>query len=216
MRSTPYRIVIPTPCLGCGDGATIEPLIRHYYKTALVAGDKKAAEEEQPEPEKITKENIFSLTEEQLIQMGENKRLEFKSTLRYGIEPGKDEAFVEQTVLKTVAAFLNSEGGTLLVGVKDVGKALGIELDHFLNEDKYLLHFSNLINTRFGRQFTDYISWEIRELQGKKILRVNCKRSPNPVFIKVGERDGMYIRSGPAITLLSAKEVLEYSKSHIE
>ena len=49
--------------------------------------------------------------------------------------------------LKTVAAYLNSEGGVLLVGVSDEGELLGLDHDHFPNEDRLLLHWVNLIST---------------------------------------------------------------------
>lgn len=187
---------------------------QHYYKTAQDASNGKQTPLDFPEPNKPADEHPLSLSDEQLLRQGENKRVEFKSTLRYGIQTGKNEIFVEQAVLRTIAAFLNSEGGTLLVGVGDNGELLGIELDQFPNEDKYLLYFSNQINNKFGKQFTDYISWEIREIQGQKVFRIDCKRSPAPVFLRTGDRDELYIRSGPSSVPLSAKEVLEYSKSH--
>ena len=187
---------------------------QHYYKSAQDASYEKQTAMELPEPSKPVVENHSFLTEEQLIQHGENKGLEFKSTLRWNIYTGRDDPVIEHSVLKTVAAFLNSEGGTLLVGVDDEGKVLGIDLDHFANEDKYLLHFTNLINNKFGKQFTDYISWDMREVQGKQVFRIDCRRSPAPVFLKLGERDELYIRSGPSTVLLSSREVLEYSKNH--
>ena len=187
---------------------------QHYYKSAQDAGYGKQTAIELPKPSKSVEENHPILTEEQLIQQGENKGLEFKSTLRWNIHTGRDDPAIEQAVLKTVAAFLNSEGGALLIGVDDEGKVLGIELDHFANEDKYLLHFANLVNNKFGKQFTDYISWDMREVQGKQVFRIDCRRSPAPVFLKLGDRDELYIRSGPSTVPLSSKEVLEYSKSH--
>ena len=33
-------------------------------------------------------------------------------------------------ILKTIAAFMNSEGGTLIVGVDDSGNILGVEKDY--------------------------------------------------------------------------------------
>ena len=58
---------------------------------------------------------------------------------------------------KTIAAFLNTEGGTLFVGVSDDGKILGIEdemdLLHGKNKDKFLLDFKNILNKEIGRKF---------------------------------------------------------------
>ncbi|MCD6174770.1 MAG: ATP-binding protein, partial [Planctomycetes bacterium] len=76
----------------------------------------------------------------EVIAAGENDGLEFKSTLRWNLRSNKPDKAMEIACLKTMAAFLNSEGGTLLVGVEDDGHILGIGADKFPNEDKFLLH----------------------------------------------------------------------------
>ncbi len=86
-----------------------------------------------------------------LIQKGESPLLEFKSTLRVDIKTGKAEKFIEHSVIKTLAAFLNSAGGTLLIGVEDNKNILGLELDFnsFSKGDKldeFQKHFDNLIS----------------------------------------------------------------------
>ena len=44
--------------------------------------------------------------------------------------------------LKTIAAFLNTEGGDLLIGVDDDRRVLGIEHDRLENDDKFLRHLA--------------------------------------------------------------------------
>ncbi|MEW6713085.1 MAG: ATP-binding protein, partial [Candidatus Riflebacteria bacterium] len=105
--------------------------------------------------------------EEKIIAAGENEKVEFKSTLRWNMIADKADKAIENSALKTIVAFLNTEGGTLFVGVKDDGTILGIEKDQFLNEDKYLLHFANLINDRIGKHYIEHIEWGLREVQGK-------------------------------------------------
>jgi hypothetical protein len=74
----------------------------------------------------------------ELIKRGESKTLEFKSTLRWSLkENRKDDKGVTHAVLKTVAAFLNTEGGDLLIGVADDGSVVGIEHDQLDNDDKF-------------------------------------------------------------------------------
>jgi len=152
--------------------------------------------------------------EERLIRGGENAKLEFKSSLRWNIIANRPDKAMEHSALKTIVAFLNTEGGTLLTGVEDIGKILGIEVDQFPNEDKFLLHFANLINDKIGRHYTDQIHWELKELSGKKILRIDCKPSSNPVFLKIDGKEEFYIRSGPSSLQLSTSEVLQYSRKH--
>ena len=52
---------------------------------------------------------------EHLITLGESDTLEFKSTLRTNLKTGEKDKRMEKAVLKTLVAFLNSEGGTLLI-----------------------------------------------------------------------------------------------------
>jgi len=152
--------------------------------------------------------------EEKLIQIGENAKLEFKSTLRWNIQAGRIDKEIEHSVLKTVVAYMNTEGGTLLVGVKDDGDILGIDLDQFPNDDKYLLHFSNLINERIGKQFIDQIQYVLKSIGDEKILRVDCKPSSVPVFLKDNAQEEFFVRNGPSSVQLATSEVLEYSRKH--
>jgi len=109
---------------------------------------------------------------------------------------------------------MNTEGGTLLVGVHDEGSILGIDLDQFPNDDKYLLHFSNLINDKIGKQFIDQIQYAMRIIGDKKILRVDCKPSSVPVFLKNNDQEEFYVRNGPSSVQLSTSQFHEFSKKH--
>jgi len=199
------------------DGAEIEvktveetQFPQHYYRKPEKADPRGIVQTERtkkPKPVELS-------SEEKLIKEGENAKLEFKSTLRWNLHADRADKAIEHSVLKTVVAYLNSEGGTLLIGVEDDGAILGTEIDQFENDDKYLLHFGNLVNDKIGKQFTDQIRWNLRDIQGKKILRVDCSPSSTAVFLKAKKGEEFYIRSGPASVQLSTSEVLEYSKKH--
>ena len=92
----------------------------------------------------VTEEGIAPATIEDLIDEGESDELEFKSTLRWDIKEGAVNKKLEEVILKTVAAFANSQGGTLLIGVDDQGTILGLEQDYLSleggNRDKFELH----------------------------------------------------------------------------
>jgi hypothetical protein len=152
--------------------------------------------------------------EEKLIQSGENSKLEFKSTMRWNILAGRIDKEIEHGVLKTIVALMNSEGGILLVGVKDDGSICGLDADQFENDDKYLLHFANLINEKIGKQFIDQIDYGLRVVGTEKILHVECKPSSNPVFLKNNGLEEFYVRNGPSSVQLSTSQFHEYSKKH--
>ncbi len=147
---------------------------------------------------------------ERLIRDGESTEMEFKSTMRWNLRSDREDPAIEHAVLKSVAAFLNTNGGTLLVGVADDRAIVGIEADHFSNPDKCLLHFGNLVNSRIGREFADLLSYQLLPIRDKMILRVDCRRSPKPAFVKTSKEEQFFVRTGPSTIQLSTSEVLDY------
>ena len=148
-----------------------------------------------------------------LIEQGEDDDLEFKSTLRWNLKTDRPDKNVSLSSLKTIAAFLNSEGGTLLIGVDDRGEVLGIDLQNFSNEDKYLLHFNNLLKQHIGLEFVQQISFGLKPMQDKKILVVDCEPSKEPVFLRHDDEEEFYVRVGPGSRKLPTSKVLDYLKS---
>lgn len=150
---------------------------------------------------------------QRLIAAGEGPTLEFKATLRMNLHakrPGKE---IELAWLKAIAAFLNTDGGTLLLGVTDHGEITGLEQDVFENEDKCKLHFKNLIAEHIGAEFSKHIDLQIYQLGDHTVGVVNCGRSPEPVFLKSNKSEAFYIRNGPSSDELPVSKVLNYIKS---
>lgn len=145
-----------------------------------------------------------------LIKSGESSRVEFKSTLRWNLKTDRSEKVIAKAWLKSVAGFLNSDGGVLLVGVTDDGDILGIEADNFDNEDKYLLHVNNRIQQHIGLEHASFLAYQLVPLDDKKVLLIECQPSPSPVFLKLSNEEEFYIRVGPGSRRLSTSEVVAY------
>lgn len=146
-----------------------------------------------------------------MIKEGESDSIEFKSTLRWDIRAGKTNAVIERSSLKTISAFLNSSGGTLMVGVRDDGSVEGIETDKFVNEDKFLLHLWTLIRLSLGREFTPYIRTRLEKMDEKTVCIVTCLPANRPVFLRqAGFDEEMFIRVGPSSNALNISEALTY------
>ena len=159
--------------------------------------------------------DILKIPEEELsrlIETGESDRLEFKSTLRWNLKTDKAGKEIELAALKTIAAFMNSDGGALMVGVADNGKILGIDADRLENDDKFLRHFSGLFNQHIGLEFIDFIDFAIKSIKGKRIFVVNCRKSPQPVFLRHKKDENFFVRSGPSSRQLTTSQVIEYLK----
>lgn len=146
----------------------------------------------------------------ELVQSGEGDKLEFKSTLRYNIHTEKVDKKMENSCLKTAAAYLNSNGGVLLVGVDDDGNALSLEKDGFKNEDKQMLHWNNLIKAYLGAEFSQFISSRIQNLNGQRIMVVQCLPSSKPVFFARDSDEIFFIRAGNGTQPLKPSEILSY------
>lgn len=145
-----------------------------------------------------------------LISAGENDRTEFKSTLRWSLTDKKVDHGVELAWLKTVAAFLNSDGGCLLVGVSDQGLALGIEPDGFENEDKYLLHVNNRLQQHIGLEYAANTHFGLYPAGERKVLLIECTPASKPVFLTDAGQESFYVRVGPGSRKLSMSQMLTY------
>ena len=65
------------------------------------------------------------------IKERENYNIELKSSFRYDTKSKQSNPKVlEKIIAKTIAAFMNSEGGTLFIGVDDQGNVLGLDDDY--------------------------------------------------------------------------------------
>ena len=143
---------------------------------------------------------------------GESEVTEFKSTLRTNLHTSSKDPRMESTVLKTIAGFLNVNGGTLIVGVSDDGVPVGIDVDGFANEDKMGLHLVNIVKERLGVQAATNIHTHFDDYEDSRVMIVKCDRSSTEVFMKDNEYEKFYIRTGPSTTELSASQTSEYIK----
>lgn len=145
-----------------------------------------------------------------LIEQGENEQLEFKSSLRTNVHTKKPDKKIEHAVLKTITAFLNSDGGTLLVGVADDGKIIGIDHDGFSNNDKFYQHYTNLVQNHIGNEYLPLIKSKLIQMNDVTILKIDCRQSNKAVFFSIGDEQYFYVRIGPASVKLTGKKLLEY------
>jgi len=150
-----------------------------------------------------------------IIRQGESKNVEYKETLSLDVKKKTKEKYIELSALKTIVAFLNTEGGTLLVGVADNGEVSGIDIEidkfHKNNTDKFLLHMKNLIKTRIGEQFYPYIEYNLVAVGNKSVVFVKCKESESPCYLDGAE---FYVRTNPATDKLEGPKLVQYVQNH--
>ena len=164
--------------------------------------------------EKELVETEFDLSS--ILVNGESEAVEFKSTLRTNLHTGNKDPRMELSVLKTIAGFLNTNGGMLVIGVSDDSSPIGIQADGFANEDKMSLHLVNIIKSRMGSPAMTNIHAHFDDYDDCRVMVVKCRKSPTPVFLKDGDVERFYIRTGPSTTELSASQTQEYIKQRFK
>jgi hypothetical protein len=171
-----------------------------------------------------TEDSVLPATLEDLIAEGESDELEFKSTLRWDLNEGVVNKRLEEVILKTVAAFANSAGGTLLLGVADDGNILGLEPDYqSLGDgdcDKFELHLRNLFIQHFGvGMVSTKVTIGFRRVGEKEVCQVEVAPNRTPIIIKFKDKNGQfierfYVRSGNSSQELPPSEMTVYLKEH--
>jgi hypothetical protein len=155
-----------------------------------------------------------------LLGRGESESLEFKSSLRYDYELEIDNKKLVIGPVRTTAAFMNTGGGTLLVGVSDTGELLGLDQDLALTKslDGLERYYRQALINAVGAKFTTGVAVSFAELDGKLIFRIDVEPSTRPVFVEakvqgILEKD-FYVRSGSGNRKLDAQATYDYIEMH--
>jgi hypothetical protein len=169
-----------------------------------------------------TQETVAPVSLEDLIAEGESDELEFKSTLRWDVKEGTINKKLEEVIMKTVAAFANSQGGTLLIGVGDDGEVLGLEPDYHslggADRDKFELHLRNLLSLQFGTGFVmSKVVIKFHEVEEKEVCQIETAPAKELVILKVKDKNGQpsekfYARSGNSSQEIPLSEMNAYIK----
>ncbi len=155
---------------------------------------------------------------ERLLTENEHETLEFKSSLRFDHKIGQANRDIEKAAMKTIAAFLNSKGGTLVLGVNDTRTPLGIECDYQTLQrkdvDGFENHFTQAFNSMIGPEFRSLIKLWFHTLDGHDLCVIQVLPSPRPVYFKTDNNEQFYMRAGNISTALKLSEIEAYSRSH--
>jgi len=176
----------------------------------------------------ITETNLegVAVSLEEQIAEGENNCLEFKSTLRWDMKESRLNRKLEEVILKSIAAFNNAEGGTLLIGVNDEGEIVGLEYDYNTldggegDKDKFEIHLRNIINKTYGVEFaTTNLKITFPQINDQEICMIDIKKGQKPLYLTVADKHGQkfekfYVRSGNSSQeIVKASEITSYIQS---
>lgn len=157
----------------------------------------------------------------ELLAAGESDRVEFKSTARVNLRTGAKDARMEQVIAKAVCGFLNSDGGTLVIGVDDAGVPLGLDPDLATLKspdlDRYQLWLHDLLISTLGPNAAGLVEVGFDELPDadatpRQVCRATAGASPRPVFLRPGKNAApeLWVRAGNSTRQLGVDAASEY------
>jgi hypothetical protein len=165
------------------------------------------------------------------LRPGEGAFVEFKQSAffnwkRFQSQPGANITDLQSedvtfSLLKTVAAFINSSGGRLFVGVKDDASLCGIEKDFPYckshNEDGWQLKIRDLIKTRFheGDSVNNYVDMDVVQTSEFSISRINVSQRSKLSFLLDKDRYRLFCRQGNRTIEIGIENVEEFLQRRI-
>jgi hypothetical protein len=154
---------------------------------------------------------------------GESQTIEYKSSARWNLRSGAPDKNMEHVIVKTVCAFFNAEGGTLLIGINDQGNAVGLDNDFRSlgskgNRDGYELYLRQLLDSNLSIQTAGLLRIRFETFQGRNICVVSVAAAGRPVFAKPAERgtapSEFWVRIGNASKQFHGDDMVEYQNQH--
>ncbi|MBQ8570705.1 MAG: DUF262 domain-containing protein [Kiritimatiellae bacterium] len=149
-----------------------------------------------------------------LIAGGESSDVEFKERTLSSTQGNSKEPNASFSVLRTVAGFMNSrKGGILLIGVCDDGKPRGVESEYPIvdkgksNRDGYLLYLNNVLRMRLSIEnpFRFY-SVELRTVQKRDVCVIKIAPATAPVYLD----KHLFVRSGNQTIEMLGPDLVNY------
>jgi hypothetical protein len=165
---------------------------------------------------------IFQLRDElgkslpALIRNKEDETLEFKSSFRYDYKLQKVNKALESVITKTLAGFMNTQGGSLLIGVADDGTVLGLQNDfNTLNRkdsDGYTQLITSVISEKMGTPACRLIRILFHVYEGKEVCRIIILPSPVPIYVTEDKQAKFYVRTASGTREMDVQEAMIFIK----
>ena len=160
----------------------------------------------------------YSTVSAPLIARGESANLELKSSFRRDIRENKQNRALEAVVLKTLAGYMNSSGGTLLIGVADDGSIVGLDHDcktlKKQDRDGFEPALMTAVATKLGGDACHSVQIVFHALANKEVCRTIVAPMRRPVYLKEGDSPRRYVRTGVSTRELNVQEAVNYTAEH--
>jgi magnesium-transporting ATPase (P-type) len=153
-----------------------------------------------------------------LIATGERQTVERKSSLRWDRREGRVNPELEKAVAKTIAGFANSSrGGTLLLGVDDVGHVVGLAEDYRSlrdpGRDSFELHLTQTLTKYLGTPAMSGTNVTFERVGGQDVALVSVAPATQPVYTTEGANVAFHLRTGNSTRPLNVRETMDYAST---
>lgn len=173
-----------------------------------------------------------------LIGNGEDHFIEFKTSILWSKYKTKDEIISSKSyelkrfgqnaskyiIAKSLCGFLNSDGGTLIIGVKELKDSdeaivVGVESEYNKLKDKTQDGYRRMIldevikpylPSHIFNHFNQYLSFQFEEIEGKTVLGIHTKPSDIRVFVHIANEDIFFVRIDASTRQLTGPELVDY------
>lgn len=173
-----------------------------------------------------------------LIEKGENHFIEFKTSILWSKYKTKEDIessnsfelkkYGQNTskyiIAKSICGFLNSEGGSLIIGVKEVNDSdetivVGIESEYGKLRDKTQDGYRRMIldevikpylPPQVFNHFNDYLKFKFEKIDEKTILGITIKPSDFRVFVSIANQDIFFVRIDASTRQLSGPALVDF------
>ncbi|MBE2224095.1 MAG: putative DNA binding domain-containing protein [Anaerolineae bacterium] len=155
-----------------------------------------------------------------LIAGGENQNVEFKASLQWDYRQQKRNKELHEPVMKNLAGYMNTAGGTVLIGVDDEGQILGLEPDYATmgkkNSDGFENNFNMAFNKMIGAEYRHYVDVSFYTLAEKEICVLRALPADDPVFLTYQGEEKFYIRTGNSSQPLPVSKASRYIQKRFQ
>lgn len=174
-----------------------------------------------------------------VIDEGENHTIEFKANALWSSKYTQEDikkhrpqskelhVFGQNTskiiIAKTLAAFLNSDGGTLIIGVKEdkvkhTDEVIGIELEYPALKDSSIDGYRRMIvdlikdyfPSGFFNQLNKYFHISFENINELTVCGIKAEKSDKKVFLKLNGKDHFYIRTDASTREITGEAIVDY------
>lgn len=153
-----------------------------------------------------------------LVGEAEHERLERKATFRWDLKTEAVNRALEKAAMKTVAAFMNGQGGQLLLGIGDDGSAIGLERDIQTlarrSMDGFQTHFFNVLAAMIGNDARPLVALRPFVHDGKACALVTVAPAPRPMYLADEGKEEFFVRAGNGTTALKMSDAHAYIGTH--